>query len=326
MRFTSKVVALAAVAALPFAGALQAQRSIPVYPGARLEIDEGDDACCSFVTADPAAKVIAFLESRTGGKGMDAKTLAARYPAMASQIRAMTSQMPTGMEYQVVVLGPADGGGADLIEVISVQGMTRFSLTEEQLGREGNTYGYEFRRKAKVANAADRAYEAWAVEHPVIGDRQLNLPVYPGARVHSSELSKAAADCYDLMLMTLDDVEKVVSYFRGRASTLKYRHVTDEEPARHELTSTTWEMHPCVGDGCRGETFVNGTRGAINRSITISRSDNPADFQVPPYLDAETRTWLTSAPPPTLIHVRSEKLDAACVDIPKNAVWGAYKP
>lgn len=321
--------------------AQQGSREIPVYPGAelRIEKDEEDPACCGFFTRDPAAKVLVFYEKQLGTKPLTLQEYMTKYPAMRAQMEGLQKALPPQVQYRALVLQEVEfegRKGAEILEVLSSPEGTSFSLTEEQLGRAGARWGYEFRTKTEKMTDPDREYAGWFERHPLTKQEDYNLPVYPGSRVDAEGGGQKIPTCYDAFLVSLDPFEKVVAFYQQKLLGQLKASVDNgkpEEPFR--FGDPQWDRYQYEAEHeadprLVGKVIVEGQRGAVKRFVTVYRPEGDAErSKVPtyPYFDAERREVVQGEPLQGVgIGLQSEVLDEACVEIPRNAVWRNRPP
>lgn len=318
----SLLLALCLTAPAPPAAA---QTGIPVYPGAAIDVDEDVEAptCCGFVTRDPASKVLAFYRGVGGVQVLTPPEVAKRFPPMAAQLRAMLAQLPAGAEYHMLLAG--DGSDpAHVVEVLSVPGMTRFNLNEEQLGERGAAFVQEFRQKAggKTSNpdpAAARlaaAYEQWFIDHPLADGSRYPLPTFPGARLATPD-EKIRPGCWTTFHLTDAPLEKVAAFYRARLDPAFREEARVDEVIGVrgvEWTHTTWII---VGSEA-GASLEQGREGDRNRSVVLVEEKHPPDMiPAPPAFDPELRHMTARQIPTIKISMGIETLGKGCVPIPQ---------
>ncbi len=131
----------------------QQTKPIPVYPAAKLVIEQGEgskSACCDFFTTDALEKVLSFYEKQLKTKPMDTKALAAAYPAVKQQVQMMEQQMPPGAKLRAFVLQEVIANGQKtpvLFELLGSAEGVRFSLSDEALTGNDTQFSREWREK-----------------------------------------------------------------------------------------------------------------------------------------------------------------------------------
>jgi len=127
------------------------QRSIPVYPGAKLETEQQENGeCCDFVTTDSFEKVVAFYEKQLNTKALDTKALVAAYPALKQQIQAMEQQMPPNFKLRAFVIEELTVNGQKMPNFFEVTGSpdaVRFSIGGDALAGNDAQFAKQWREK-----------------------------------------------------------------------------------------------------------------------------------------------------------------------------------
>ncbi|ACL66315.1 conserved hypothetical protein [Anaeromyxobacter dehalogenans 2CP-1] len=147
--------AAALAAALPAPSAHAADR-IPVYPGARLlavPLEPGESPeCCTFVTADPAAKVTAWYATALSLPALDRAAFERRYPELreAMALLAAAAEHRAPRDLRLFVLREEPVGGKRMptltLAILSTTEGTVFEIGEEELGSEGPRWAETMRR------------------------------------------------------------------------------------------------------------------------------------------------------------------------------------
>lgn len=149
-------LAAALSAALLAPSARAADRTIPVYPGARLlalppEPGESPE-CCTFVTADPVAKVTAWYGKALSLPALDRAAFERRYPEMreAMALMAAAAEHRAPKELRLFVVREEQVAGKAMpthtLTILSTTEGTVFEIGEEQLGAEGPRWAEALRR------------------------------------------------------------------------------------------------------------------------------------------------------------------------------------
>lgn len=304
---------------------------IPVYPGARLvvEEEEGEEAvCCSFLTQDPVAKVLAFYEARLGTKPLTLQEYLAKYPAMRPEVERLQRELPPGVQYRAFPLRDVEWmgrRGAELFEVLGSGTGTRFSITAAQLGSSGARWGFDFRQKTNTLTEEDRFYTQWVEEHQAARTENYNLPVYPGALAEGEpnvpQGWPPSGTCYTARLITTDPLEKVMAFY---ARTQLKPHVSVAGGmAVYPFGDLQWDMWESdMGDE---PARVYGRRGAVRRLVRVEVEEDVVPTY--PYFNAaEERVVAGPRTKAVVIELSSQVLDEACVRIPRNATWHPGPP
>lgn len=152
--------AAALAAALPALPAHAADRTIPVYPGARLltlppEPGETPE-CCTFVTSDPAAKVVAWYGKALSLPALDRAAFERRYPEMreAMSLMAAAAEHRAPRDMRLFVLREEPVGGKRMptltLAILATTEGTVFEIGEEELGAEGPRWAEAMRRASSA--------------------------------------------------------------------------------------------------------------------------------------------------------------------------------
>ena len=303
----------------------QVSKEIPVYPNAKFNIEREESkdlAGCSFSTTDPLNKVVAFYEAVLKSQAMDIPAIAVKYPAMKQQLQQMQNQIPPGMQYRAITMGEAENGSQipPLFEIIAAQGHTNFFLSDEQMGASKAKMVYEFHKAAGTMDNFDREYEQWFAEHPVVKQDAYSLPVYPGAYIGDTSDKKGAA-CYRVTLLSTDSFDKVTAFYRNKLKgQFQDRNPDNPSPDFLSMEERHFTLTHSGAEG-DGPLTVEGKRGAINRTVEITVTDEMPTY---PFFDASmharVRGTLTKC-----VHVdlSSEILDESCLEVLQkpNVQW-----
>lgn len=146
---TLSLTLCAAMAVLGLIAAAEA-REIPVYPGAKLimEQEPGEEPmCCDFVTTAGFEKVVAFYENELKTKGLEPKAFGAKYPQLKHHTDALLKQMPAGMRIRIFPLSEMAVQGQMGVETFEVTGTAsgiRFTLGKAQLLEQDRHFADEW--------------------------------------------------------------------------------------------------------------------------------------------------------------------------------------
>jgi len=136
---------------------------IPVYPGAKLEIEEGaDPQCCDFTTADPYSKVLSFYEKSLKVPPLTMEEAAKKYAALSGKMRQLKRQMPAGVEYRVFALPFQEGAGKEappLFEVLSAGGAVNFNIPGQSLSGSDLGFLREFKQRTGTFTETEKMDE-----------------------------------------------------------------------------------------------------------------------------------------------------------------------
>jgi len=320
------------VIGIPLLAHPQLKSDIPIYPNAKLDttVEQGEEAvCCSFSTTDPLENVVKFYETQFNKKALDAAALGAKYPAMKSQLEQMQSSMPPGFQYRAFVIGENGAGSPpSIFEVCSGNGRTGFSLSDEQLGKSGARFAYEFRKATGTFGENDKAVAGWETAHLAAQQNQFDFPVYPGSLVGSIENDGVEVDptdpnvhpskCSYVSLYILDTLafDKVAAFYKEKLQG-KLKVVGPSDPSVQSFTMEDRQFFWVSAGGGEGEEKgeFHGKRGDVNRFLDIT-----FDYLVPtyPYFDAEQKTQVAgSFAKCIVVSFKTEILDGKCVELPK---------
>ncbi len=312
----------------------QTRKDIPVYPNATLDTshEPGEEpTCCSFSTKDQLEKVVAFYESALKTKALDLAALAAKYPTMKEQVNQMKQQMPPGMQYRAIVFNEEKMGEATMpqfFEIVSAQGRTTISLSDQELGFSGARFVHEYRKATSSMDNLDQSYEDWVTNHPIAKQEQFDFPVFPGALVERITIGESDADvhnfnvrgegCYSVSLCVLDtlDFEKVVAFYKDKLKG-QWKTVNEKrtENKSLEMQDQKFFWKPAVNSAEGSMEEFQGKEGDANRYLSINLTAGVPTY---PYFDRDQKTRV-AGPPRSCISVdfRSEVL-GKCVEIPKE--------
>lgn len=142
-------------------------REIPVYPGAKLMTEPGEEPmCCDFITTAGFEKVVAFYEGALKTKGLEPKAFGARYPQLKHHADALQKQMPAGMKIRIFALSEmAVQGqmGVETFEVLGTASGVRFTLGRSQLPEKDRHFTDEWDLDAGADERRARSGGARAV-------------------------------------------------------------------------------------------------------------------------------------------------------------------
>ena len=312
----------------------QAQKDIPVYPSATLDTshEPGEEpTCCSFSTKDPLEKVVAFYESALKTKALDLAALAAKYPAMKEGVNQMKQQMPAGMQYRVIVFEEeklAETTMPRYFEIVSAQGRTSISLSDEELGLSGARLVHEYRKATSSMDNLDQSYEDWVANHPLAKQEQFDFPVFPGSLVERVTIGENDVDvhnfnihgegCYSVSFCVLDTLafEKLVAFYKDK---LKGQwKIIDEKQAENkslEMQDQQFFWKPAGNNGEGSMQEFQGKEGDANRYLNISMTSGVPTY---PYFDRNQRTRVPGLLRSCIaVDLKSEVL-GKCAEIPKE--------
>lgn len=245
-----KTLLLALVAALAAGTSLAEEVRIPVYPGSLLSIDEeqgSDPQCCDFTTPAPFAGVVEYYEKALKAESLSVDEVAARYPALAEQVKALKAQLAPGIQFRVIPHSPVLIPGQkepvpNLFELLSVKGEVRYTIDQEMLDPAGEPYAADFRKRTGKLNLAEerqrdqeemdaqfadqlkKEAEIWAKTAEANG-----VPLYPDALYEDSEgptLSASGTDAQSLLPLILavfkskDPYDKVRAFYASKLSAI----------------------------------------------------------------------------------------------------------
>ncbi len=315
----------------------QTLKDMPVYPNATLETstEPGEEAvCCSFSTADPLSKVVAFYETALKSKALDIPALSKKYPAIKTQLLQMQQQMPPGIKYLAFIISDAGNPqtqGPVLFEIISGKGRTTFSLSEQDLGRPGAGFVYKFRKATGATDNLDQMYESWAASHPAAKQEQFDFPVYPGSLVEavnaggSDDMNSTASikgeKCYYVTLCILDTLafEKVTAFYKN-----KLKGKFTEMPAG-DNAATSFEMEAREyywKEAGGGMEEFHGKKGDVNRILSIQFAQSVPQL---PYFDREQITRVAGDPLRCITVTFTSTMLGKCEEIPKETRRSMYQ-
>lgn len=289
---------------------------IPVYPGAKPEINKEDanTACCPLATRDPFDKVVAFYEKAFKAKAMDIKTIAAKYQAYQKTVEEMKRQAPPGFKFVGIVRGETVYNGQKLPQLFEItyspaSGTTSFVIDEEDLAPTYGKLVYEYRKKTgQMKEPAELAYEEWFANHRQTRQGDHVIPVYPGSYVEEGSEECSNKSCCTLSLLTTDTIEKVAAFYREKG----LKEMPRSEDSHYEFDDVQFEV---VKD--QGKTYVHGNKGSVNRIVIIIPANEQGNgVPLYPVIDRKTRSREARYLPTVRINLESQALDSSCVESP----------
>ena len=229
----------------------QQSKPIPVYPGAKLVIEQQEGTepeCCEFLTTDSFEKVSAFYEKQLKTKPMDTKALAAAYPAMKQQLQALEQQMPPTVKLRGFVVGELTANGQKgplLFELMGGPDGVHFSVSNDALSGNDVQFGKEWREKTgkltdeeksqqqAVANQSEEdkeqkeREERRAKEEPVYRAKmtvelvkllkQNKTDLYPGAECEAIlRFEGESSSGWSFYYASKDDFKKLYDFYASR--------------------------------------------------------------------------------------------------------------
>ena len=275
------------------------QRSIPVYPGAKLETEQQENGeCCDFITTDAFDKVIAFYEKQLNTKALDTKAVAAAYPALKQQLQMMEQQLPPYAKLRAFVLEELTINGQKMpnfFEVIGAGGFVRFSIGDVALTGNDAQFAKQWREKTGKTTEEEKMQKQ-ADQQQVEEDKELKerearkakeMPEYiakmtaelskflkekkvelsPGLQCEEVQYYEGESTSgFAFMYASPDDFKKAYGFYAARNKS----GTTDNQGG----TETSWTNQATVYSWMHGELMLGESMNLEVREVSVTK-DGP---------------------------------------------------